>query len=214
MTEESRAAASARIARTLEALPELATAPAVAGYWPMADEVDLVALWQRLHGSGAAVHLPRIDPAGAPTMDFVHWDPDGTMTVNRFGVPEPSGTATPVGSLDVVVLPCTAVDDSGTRVGMGAGFYDRALRGVRPAGGSPVQDKSDLPAAGGSPVQDKSDRPGRGEGTGPLASRRSGPKLVTVAFAAQLIHSGERIRRRAWDVPADLVITESATIRP
>ncbi|MEI2699476.1 MAG: 5-formyltetrahydrofolate cyclo-ligase [Microthrixaceae bacterium] len=34
--------------------------------------------------------------------------------------------------LDVVVAPCTAVDEAGTRVGFGGGYYDRALGSASP----------------------------------------------------------------------------------
>lgn len=139
----------------------------------MADEVDLVGLWERLDARGVAVHLPRIDASGEPAMDFVRWHPDATMTVNRFGIPEPPGEPIPLGTMDVIVIPCTAVDHAGTRVGMGAGFYDRALATAQPK-----------------------------------------PLLVAVAFAVQLLAPDERIRRRIWDVPVDVIVTESATITP
>lgn len=60
-------------------------------------------------------------------MQFVLWDPTAEMLTNRYAIAEPAGPTIPLETLDVVVLPCSAIDDAGTRVGMGAGFYDRAL---------------------------------------------------------------------------------------
>src|SRR5690606_28904822 len=47
---------------------------------------------------------------------------------NRFGIPEPHGART-LGArwLDLVFTPLVAFDAHGMRLGMGAGFYDRAF---------------------------------------------------------------------------------------
>lgn len=134
-----RSRASAALAETLLALPELADTTAVGGYWPTAAEADLRGLWSRLHARGVKVHLPRIDAGSAEResehgarMDFVRWAPGVEMRPNRFAIPEPVGDSTPVADLDVLVVPCVAVDRHGTRVGMGAGYYDRTLAEVHP----------------------------------------------------------------------------------
>lgn len=127
LRSEQRSAASAAIADALHELPEVRSAARVAGYWPAAHEVDLRQLWGRLHDDGVEVHLPRIDPDRPASMGFVRWHPDAELTENRFGIPEPHGDPLDAGEMDVVVLPCVSVDDRGSRVGMGLGFYDRAL---------------------------------------------------------------------------------------
>lgn len=159
---------------TLAELDEVVTASTVAGYWPSGDELDLIALWHRLVSGGTEVLLPRIDPGGAPSMEFVRWDPTAQLLANRFGIREPTGEAVALDSIDVFVLPCVAIDDTGTRVGMGAGFYDRTLQGLR---------------SGSRGV------------------------LVAVAFESQRVADPQRILRRDWDVPADVVVTESVVLR-
>jgi 5-formyltetrahydrofolate cyclo-ligase len=63
-------------------------------------------------------------------MLFAPWADGATRRTNAFGIVEP-GTAAgarPVIGLDVVVLPVVGFDPRGNRLGMGAGYYDRALR--------------------------------------------------------------------------------------
>jgi 5-formyltetrahydrofolate cyclo-ligase len=77
--------------------------------------------------------------AGART--FAAFVPDetepghGRLARGRFGLLEPVGPRlgpTAIGAADVVVVPALAVDRSGVRLGRGGGYYDRALRYVRP----------------------------------------------------------------------------------
>ncbi len=108
-------------------------------------------------------------------MSFRAWDPGEPTVPNRFGIEEPPADGRgdlAASALDVVVLPCTAVDRCGRRLGFGAGYYDRALADA-------------------------------GDGRGPL--------VVCVAFDVQVV--GE-LPVRPWDVPADVVVTETGVRRP
>ena len=50
------------------------------------------------------------------------------MADNRFGIPEPVTDETiAVKDLELILLPLTAFDLQGNRLGMGGGFYDRTL---------------------------------------------------------------------------------------
>ncbi len=55
-------------------------------------------------------------------------DHDQLSLINRHGIPEPSVSETvPARSLSVVFVPLLGFDAAGTRLGSGAGYYDRAF---------------------------------------------------------------------------------------
>ena len=59
----------------------------------------------------------------------------GTLVAGSFGIMEPSPADHPevaVGGIDAFLCPGLGFDGSGTRLGRGGGFYDRALEGARP----------------------------------------------------------------------------------
>lgn len=71
---------------------------------------------------------------GAETLRFAQFDEDTVWHPNRFGIAEPTAPdrTTPPDSidatlLDLVVVPCVAVDHAGHRIGMGGGWYDRTF---------------------------------------------------------------------------------------
>lgn len=130
LTAEARREASAAVAERLAALSELVGPGRLATYAAAEDELDLAPLADLLRTRGWQLHLPRISSVGDRTMDFVEWLPGAPLTANTYGIAEPTGESVVVGELDVVVLPCAAVDALGTRVGFGAGYYDRALAGI------------------------------------------------------------------------------------
>jgi 5-formyltetrahydrofolate cyclo-ligase len=131
-----RIAAECAIVGALERLRLFRRGARVAFYLPMRGEVDvrpaIEAAWRR----GAAVYVPRIVSRRRSRMCFVRWMPDGPRRRNVFGIEEPSPGAERVDSrqLDAVVLPVVGFDRDGNRLGMGAGYYDRALRCLRDPG--------------------------------------------------------------------------------
>lgn len=59
----------------------------------------------------------------------------GRLAPGRFGLLEPVGPRlgpTAIGAAEVVVVPAVAIARTGVRLGRGGGYYDRALRHVRP----------------------------------------------------------------------------------
>jgi len=50
------------------------------------------------------------------------------MKKSGYGIPEPCGSPEiPLSNIDLLLMPLVGWDESGNRLGMGAGYYDRAL---------------------------------------------------------------------------------------
>lgn len=97
----------------------------IAAYFPFNGEPDLMRALKALHLVGRRIHLPVVN-GGA--MHFRRWNPDTEMRPNRFGIPEPvEGADIAPMRLELVLMPLVAFAGDGTRLGMGAGFYDRAF---------------------------------------------------------------------------------------
>jgi len=109
-------------ARLLAELPPPAGV-AVAGYWPIGDEIDIRPLLFELHRRGHPIGLPVTPPRGLP-LEFRRWTPDAAMRPGRFGTVYPDGEALVP---DLVLVPLLAFDRRCFRLGYGGGYYDRTL---------------------------------------------------------------------------------------
>lgn len=97
----------------------------ISGFWPFRGEPDLTPVLKRLHEAGREIYLPVLR---SPDMVFGRWHPDIAMRPNRFGIPEPhSADVCSADNLDWVLMPMLAFSSTGTRLGMGGGFYDRTF---------------------------------------------------------------------------------------
>jgi len=130
LDDDERASAERAILHFLERLGVIRRGARVALYLPMPGEVDVRPCLERAWRRSATVFVPRISSRRRGRMSFVRWTPGAAQRRNSFGILEPAGTIrpTPVLQLDVVVVPVVGFDRRGNRLGMGAGFYDRALR--------------------------------------------------------------------------------------
>ena len=98
----------------------------VAGFWPIAGEIDLHPLLQALVARGHDVLLPQTPPRGNPLL-FRHWRPGVAMLPERFGTARPDGT---LGVPDLLLVPLLAFDADCNRLGYGGGYYDRTIAGL------------------------------------------------------------------------------------
>jgi len=104
----------------------------VCAYVPVGSEPGSMELIDSPHRRGVRVLLPvaRHDVAGvAQPLLWAEYRP-GALVEARFGLREPSQpwlSADAVAGATVVLVPALAVDRFGTRLGRGAGFYDRTL---------------------------------------------------------------------------------------
>ncbi|MDA1089770.1 MAG: 5-formyltetrahydrofolate cyclo-ligase [Proteobacteria bacterium] len=104
----------------------------VAGYWPMADEIDVRPLMTRLFEAGWTVALPVVVAPKTPLI-FRRWQPDMVLDAAGFGTHHPKPKEPEI-SPQLLLVPLLAFDDEGFRLGWGGGFYDRTLARLRAAG--------------------------------------------------------------------------------
>ena len=95
----------------------------VAGFWPLAGEIDIRPLLLALAGRGHVIALPETPPRGQE-LRFRRWRPGDPLLPERFGTLRPDG---PVIVPDVLLVPLLAFDRAGRRLGYGGGYYDRTL---------------------------------------------------------------------------------------
>lgn len=120
--------------------------------------------------------LPRVtsrhEKNSGTWLKFQHYDAFETrLRLGRYGIPEPEyNPSTLIRScmLDLVFIPLVAFDATGSRMGMGKGYYDRTFAKNR------------------------------------LRWRQ--PLMVGLAHSVQ---ETAHLQRNVWDVPMDMIVTES-----
>tara|TARA_Y100001934_G_scaffold249277_1_gene310594 strand:+ start:668 stop:1132 length:465 start_codon:yes stop_codon:yes gene_type:complete len=102
----------------------------VALYVAFDGEIDCHRILGEALSAGKACFLPAL---AGPSLEFR--EASANSIVNRFGIQEPRHDATriPISRLDLILVPLVGFDHRGNRIGMGKGFYDRALASVRTA---------------------------------------------------------------------------------
>ncbi|MCJ8296057.1 MAG: 5-formyltetrahydrofolate cyclo-ligase, partial [Colwellia sp.] len=76
------------------------------------------------------VYLPVVHPFSRGNLLFLRYQADTPLVSNVFGILEPKLDVTkvcPLAGLDIICTPLVAFDETGARLGMGGGFYDRSL---------------------------------------------------------------------------------------
>ena len=103
----------------------------IAVYLPNDGEISLLPLVARAWSMGKRTYLPKLF---GPRLWFLPFHPQTVFAGNRFSIPEPVAPARrrirPM-SLDLVLFPLVAFDRTGSRLGMGGGYYDRTFEAVR-----------------------------------------------------------------------------------
>jgi 5-formyltetrahydrofolate cyclo-ligase len=93
----------------------------IAGFWPIAGEIDIRPLLHALASRGHPIALPVTGRRGEPLV-FRAWQPGAPLLPGRFGTSHPDGPET---TPEVLLMPLLAFDSTGNRLGYGGGFYDR-----------------------------------------------------------------------------------------
>jgi len=121
------------INRTLVELAEKAGCTSLSAFFSFDGEPDLRPALEILARRGVQIALPIIvRTTDTAELQFRSWNPGMVLDKNHFGIDEPAaGEHVSLADLDLVLLPLVAWDESGQRLGMGAGYFDRMLAGVK-----------------------------------------------------------------------------------
>jgi len=120
----------ASIRQHLAQAPELLAARCVAAFMAFDGEPDIGPLLTQWQAKGIRVALPLIDRQSG--LSFREWPAGTALQKNWYGIDEPrAGARLAISALDVMLVPLVAWDGRGNRLGMGAGYYDRALEPCR-----------------------------------------------------------------------------------
>ena len=96
--------------------------------WPIRGEYDARHLARTLRERGALTALPAIVAKGKPLV-FREWHPGVELALGALDIPYPA--ASPEVLPDHVLLPMNGWDESGYRLGYGAGYFDRTLSALQ-----------------------------------------------------------------------------------
>ena len=118
---------SARAAKAVTRLPMFRAGKRIALYLPFDRETDTAVLIGAARRRGVRVFVPVIVDLRHSRIRF--YPLDGKTRRGVFGIAVPSSLTRPLSPrwLDLIVIPLVGVDAGGRRLGMGCGFYDRAL---------------------------------------------------------------------------------------
>jgi len=116
------------------ALPEFSNVHCASVYASRSFEPGTLPLIEAMHTRGVDVLLPRLGD-GLQRGWSLYAGAHDLAPRSPGRPPEPSGEFLPQARLadaDLIVVPALATDAHGTRLGQGAGWYDRALKDARP----------------------------------------------------------------------------------
>ncbi len=97
-------------------------------FLPMPSEPDVTLIHAAVLSAGKRVGAPRTDWDSGSLVAVEITAPTPVAMIPNRGVNEPAdGALIELGAIDVMLVPGLAFDESGGRLGRGAGFYDRFI---------------------------------------------------------------------------------------
>lgn len=134
LSPEWRATASVDVALAGMDAIKIEPGAIVAGFLSIRTEIDPMPLMHELVTKGASLCLPSIvDPQ---TIVFRAWKPGDPLRDMLLTTRGPLDTAEEVNP-DIILMPLSAFDPRGNRLGYGGGFYDRAIARLLASGRKP-----------------------------------------------------------------------------
>ncbi len=104
----------------------------IACYFAHDGELDPAGLMAMAWCRGKRVYVPVLNGGVFERMRFAPYRQGDFLAYNRYGIAEPPAAGAVSGRcLDLVLMPLVAFDETGNRLGMGGGFYDRSFAYLR-----------------------------------------------------------------------------------
>ena len=99
----------------------------IGGYYPYNYEVDVIKILEKFEKLNYKISLPKIRKEFQ--MDFFSWSIKDPLSINKYGIPEP--TSNKVMYPSILLVPLLAFDKHFNRIGYGGGFYDRYIKKIK-----------------------------------------------------------------------------------
>ena len=130
LPKDAKLTAAKKIAQHVFSLSAFQQSQHIAYYLAHDGEVDPHLIITQAEKNHKHAYLPVLDLNNQHHLEFYSYPSGATLTTNRFGIGEPdTKTQRRIAAheLDCVLLPLVAFDESGNRLGRGAGYYDRTF---------------------------------------------------------------------------------------
>lgn len=131
LTDAQQTHAALALIDVVSSLPQWHDAQHIALYAAFDGEIGALPLADYARSCAKQVYLPIV--TAEKELLFGLWSDATTLGYNHYGIAEPQNNAShqPPFAMDIVFMPLVAWDASGNRLGMGGGYYDRALADIK-----------------------------------------------------------------------------------
>lgn len=112
----------------VQKLPVYQKATKIALYQSIKGEIDLKLLWEEALKQNKQSFFPILNHE--EKLDFLQANLEDHFEKNRYGILEPNQkkvSQISLGEINIIFMPLVCFDSSGTRLGMGKGYYDKTL---------------------------------------------------------------------------------------
>ena len=99
----------------------------IGGYYPYNYEINSITILKNFEKKKYQISLPKIKKNFQ--MDFFRWSINDPLSINKYGIPEPSSDQIVYPS--ILLVPLVAFDNHLNRIGYGGGYYDRYIKKVK-----------------------------------------------------------------------------------
>ena len=90
-------------------------------------KVNAIKILEKFEKLNCLVTLPKIKKNSQ--MDFFYWSTKDPLSINKYGIPEP--TSNKINYPNILLVPLVAFDKHLNRIGYGGGFYDRYIKKIK-----------------------------------------------------------------------------------